>query len=214
MTSTKAAEYRAANREKIRAYHTAWRNADLPGYNAKAAAYREANREKIRLQKAAYREANREKLRAYPSANPAVRRAAEVEWVKANAKKKYAINAKWRAANPDKMRKVTNAWRAINPERRRVYRAARRAKKLQAQPRWLTFEHRAEILRWYRRARAEGLEVDHIVPLQGKNVSGLHVPWNMQLLTPIDNARKGISYDPSPIPTNVTSGDPRRMGLA
>lgn len=83
--------------------------------------------------------------------------------------------------------------RARYPLHRHKYIAwanARRAHKGLATPRWLSAEQRAEIFSFYKN-RPPGYEVDHIVPLQGKNVSGLHVPWNLQYLPAAENRRKG-----------------------
>jgi 5-methylcytosine-specific restriction endonuclease McrA len=40
----------------------------------------------------------------------------------------------------------------------------------------------------------DGMVVDHIIPLQSKLVSGLHVLWNLQYLTPLQNLCKGNKY--------------------
>ena len=37
-------------------------------------------------------------------------------------------------------------------------------------------------------------EVDHEIPLQGKGVRGLHVPWNLRVIPRVDNLTKGNSY--------------------
>lgn len=55
-------------------------------------------------------------------------------------------------------------------------------------PKWLELE---DVLAFYETANKFGMAVDHIVPLNGKGVCGLHVPWNLQLLTKSANSPKG-----------------------
>lgn len=96
---------------------------------------------------------------------------------------KKDLNKTYKAKNRDKLRANKNARKA-----------KRRAKKLERTPSWLSKSQKEETKLLYRRAsfkcwKAE-MQVDHIVPLQGKTVSGLHVPWNLQLLTKEENLRK------------------------
>ena len=66
----------------------------------------------------------------------------------------------------------------------------RRAYKGKATPKWLSEIQRFEMYLMYKN-RPQGFHVDHIIPLQGKEVTGLHVPWNLQYLPAADNIRKG-----------------------
>lgn len=67
--------------------------------------------------------------------------------------------------------------------------AKRKAAKLKATPPWLTKEHFEEIKKIYKSC-PKGHHVDHIEPLQGKDVCGLHVPWNLQVILAADNLMK------------------------
>jgi hypothetical protein len=61
-----------------------------------------------------------------------------------------------------------------------------RAQKIKACPIWVSLQELQAIYD----NKPEGCHVDHIVPLQGKYVCGLHVPWNLQYLTPTENRKK------------------------
>lgn len=102
----------------------------------------------------------------------------------------------WTKANPAKKRAMDKAFAEANRSLVTSYKAARRARVLQATPAWLTQEHWAQIRSVYaeaqRLAKETGIphDVDHIVPLQGKTVCGLHVPWNLRAIPRDENNRR------------------------
>jgi hypothetical protein len=79
--------------------------------------------------------------------------------------------------------------RKRNSGKARADRAKRHATKLQATPKWITKEQLNEMWQFYSNC-PEGYEVDHIVPLRGKQVKGLHIIWNLQYLPKEENRRK------------------------
>lgn len=101
--------------------------------------------------------------------------------------------------NKDKKKGSVKQYNLINPGKKIAISAKYRATKLKATPKWLTKEHLKEIEKFYIKAKELELEtnikyhVDHIVPLQGETVSGLHVPWNLRVIPAEDNLRKSNS---------------------
>lgn len=51
-----------------------------------------------------------------------------------------------------------------------------------------------EAIKFFYECCPAGCHVDHIIPLRGKLVSGLHVENNLQWLPATDNFKKGNSY--------------------
>ena len=139
-----------------------------------AAAWREANKEKTKARVKAWQQTNKEKLKAYDKAR-----------YEANKEKRKAQTKEWQQANKDK----------VNAKF-----AKRHAAKLNRTPGWLTEEDLGKIKEFYKEAQkrkeetGEEWHVDHIIPLQGENISGLHVPDNLQLLRAKENTSKANRY--------------------
>jgi 5-methylcytosine-specific restriction endonuclease McrA len=94
------------------------------------------------------------------------------------------------------LREYRNAWKANNKTQIRADTKARRRKHRDATPPWLTRKQKSEIRQLYQIAitmtqtTGEQYVVDHIVPLRSHEVCGLHVPWNLRVITQEENLKK------------------------
>lgn len=114
--------------------------------------------------------------------------------------RKRLANQLWKKANKDKTREydrqLLNQWRKDHPEKAAEHSITRRARKLKSTPSWLNEDDRQKIIEMCNLRDQLELEtglkyhIDHIVPLQGENVCGLHVPWNLRVITAEENCSK------------------------
>ena len=98
----------------------------------------------------------------------------------------------WKAANADKVRQHKRDFQDRNRAHRSNYQNMRRAAQLRATPAWADMDAIKGMYELCGVFRTVGLDlhVDHIIPLKGKTVSGMHIADNLQLLHRIDNLRK------------------------
>jgi len=115
--------------------------------------------------------------------------------------KEYVQLKAWRQANPEKLaaqqarkyvrqKDALNAycaqWKKDNRESYNAYLAQRKKRVRQATPPWADMS----AIRAFYEACPKGYHVDHIIPLNGKNVSGLHTVENLQYLPAVENLKK------------------------
>jgi 5-methylcytosine-specific restriction endonuclease McrA len=153
-------------------------------------AYKRDNKQKVLAEVRQWKEQNKDKVKTMNS-----------EWYLANKELVSVKHRSYYSRNKTAILNQTKEYEKANPAKINAKIAKRRAAKLQATPLWLTKEHLKSIELYYLVAKwiefilDEKIEVDHVVPLQGKNISGLHVPWNIQLLTKTVNRQKGNNYE-------------------
>lgn len=119
---------------------------------------------------------------------------------KENQEAEIQRSRKYREQNVDILKQRSKIRRQNEKAERLALVVKRRVSKIHRTPAWLTKEQLKEITEMYKMAKE--LEkvfpwkqcVDHIVPLQGATVSGLHVPWNLQILSAKANLEKGNKF--------------------
>lgn len=106
-----------------------------------------------------------------------------------------AKQAEWAAKNHTQVLELRRERYAKNPAPE-IERVRRRQRRIRGATPWVGLPERAEMEGLYRFCQIfKGFEVDHILPLNGKTVSGLHVPGNLQVLTVRANRQKGAKME-------------------
>ncbi len=122
------------------------------------------------------------------------------QWGLDNQEKRKVITKSYRMNNTEKVSSAQKAWRDNNPGKNAAKANRYRASKMQRTPKWLTQEDFRKMERKYEMSAlmteflGVAYHVDHIIPLQGKEVSGLHVPNNLQILLASDNLSKSNNF--------------------
>jgi len=185
---------------------------------AKVKAYRTENTSELKAKRNQLRdnqghttrEKYLEKIRAHPTGIPetSIDREARVKAEEtANKKRYYAANKEQIQAKhaayikTEAYKKTRSIWVEKNRATIVARVSKRNAAKLKRTPAWLTDSDLDRIKCLYQLAAMRNREsdqqwhVDHIIPLQGAFVSGLHVPNNLRVIPAVDNRRKNNLYE-------------------
>lgn len=137
---------------------------------------------------------------AWAKENPEKKKEADKKSYEKNKNKRLFVQKHSRSKNSGVFKERAKEWRKNNMGYVISKNAERHAAKLYRTPKWLTKEQKQEIQEFYKMAKELQKifpweqHVDHIIPLQGKLVSGLHVPNNLQILSVHLNCSKKNKY--------------------
>lgn len=121
------------------------------------------------------------------------------EYYQKNREKCLENKKEYHQKNQEKLARYHKEWRRNNPDKKNASNNKRRASKIQRTPAWMDGW---KVQQYYSMAKklteSTGIKfvVDHIIPLQGMLVSGLHVENNLQIITEEENGKKYNKFKP------------------
>ena len=139
-------------------------------------------------------------VKRWQKANPEKVKNYKEKYFEQNRQKIYEKTAAYRKAHPDRRRAILRAYSQKNKDKLCAAVRKRQILKQRAMPSWVDVD---AINLIYKQSEYVSLlaqvphEVDHIVPLRNSKVCGLHVPWNLQIITTTENRRKGNLFQGS-----------------
>jgi hypothetical protein len=186
---------------------------DIDARKAYAKAYAAKRRLELNAYRKAWKAANKDKVASYDKKYKAKKgeslvveqRERTATWRKINIEKVREDNreraAKKRAEFPEQIKVAKKQYAQRNKAVINAAVARRKAAKLKRTPSWLSKFDKLKIKCIYSiaamltRVNNEPWHVDHIIPLQGDLVSGLHVPSNLQVMRGVENIRKYKKFE-------------------
>lgn len=111
-------------------------------------------------------------------------------------KNKAIVIARAAARPPEEKRRLQAQFKQRNVDWVRADTSVRKRRHREATPKWITSDEKQRMRDLYVQARklsqltGERYVVDHIAPLRSDFVCGLHVPWNLRVITQEENLKK------------------------
>jgi len=111
-------------------------------------------------------------------------------------KNKEAVKARANARPIEEVNNYKKKHKLNNPEYYKALTSVRKRRHRSATPKWITPEQKLAMREMYLQAQkitkitGERYVVDHIIPLISPEVCGLHVPWNLRVITQEENLKK------------------------
>jgi len=135
-----------------------------------------------------------EKSRAQYAKHKARKDAQNKRWYEENKQSRLISQYAWTEQNKEKVSEIYKRYRQRNLAKDCAKVAKRNATKIQATPKWANqtrIQCYYSLAAMFNKNTEQKWHVDHIVPLRGKNVCGLHVDYNLRVIPAIENMKKG-----------------------